>query len=84
MIRLHDLRHTMATLWLQAGENIKVVSERLGHASVVITLSTYSNPRELHRMRAVWTVCRVRSQSESVLAGHSTRRLAWVLASASR
>jgi integrase len=43
MIRLHDLRHTMATLWLQAGENIKVVSERLGHASVTITLTVYAH-----------------------------------------
>ena len=32
-----------ATLLLQAGENVKVVSERLGHASVAITLDTYSH-----------------------------------------
>lgn len=42
-IRLHDLRHTAATLMLAAGINPKVVSERLGHASVVITLDTYSH-----------------------------------------
>jgi len=42
-IRLHDLRHTAATLMLAAGVNPKVVSERLGHASVVITLDTYSH-----------------------------------------
>jgi integrase len=42
-IRLHDLRHTHATLLLQAGENVKVVSERLGHASITITLETYSH-----------------------------------------
>lgn len=41
--RLYDLRHTCATLLLQAGENPKVVSERLGHASVVLTLDTYSH-----------------------------------------
>lgn len=42
-IRLHDLRHTHATLALQAGINPKVVSERLGHSSVAITLDTYSH-----------------------------------------
>jgi Site-specific recombinase XerC len=42
-IRLHDLRHTHATLALQAGVRPKVVSERLGHATVSITLDTYSH-----------------------------------------
>ena len=43
MIRPHDLRHTHATLALQAGIHPKVVSERLGHASISITLDTYSH-----------------------------------------
>src|ERR1035437_2804279 len=42
-IRLHDLRHTHATLALRAGIHPKVVSERLGHATVSITLDTYSH-----------------------------------------
>ena len=42
-IRFHDLRHTAATLLLLAGENPKVVSERLGHASIEITLNVYSH-----------------------------------------
>jgi len=42
-IRLHDLRHTMATLMLAAGEHPKVVSERLGHSTVNLTLDTYSH-----------------------------------------
>jgi integrase len=42
-IRLYDCRHTHATLLLKAGINSKVVSERLGHASIVITLDTYSH-----------------------------------------
>ena len=42
-IRLHDLRHTHATLALAAGIHPKVVSERLGHATVSITLDTYSH-----------------------------------------
>jgi integrase len=43
VIRFHDLRHTHATLALAAGVHPKVVSERLGHASVGITLDTYSH-----------------------------------------
>jgi integrase len=39
----HGLRHTHATLALQANRNPKVVSERLGHANVSITLDTYSH-----------------------------------------
>lgn len=42
-IRLHDLRHTHATLCLAAGIHPKVVSERLGHATVAMTLDTYSH-----------------------------------------
>ena len=42
-IRLHDLRHTYATLALKGGVHPKVVSERLGHATVGITLDLYSH-----------------------------------------
>jgi integrase len=42
-IRLYDLRHTCATLLLLANVPAKVVSERLGHASVTITLNVYSH-----------------------------------------
>lgn len=42
-IRLHDLRHTHATLLLAAGVPVKVVSERLGHASAMITLGVYAH-----------------------------------------
>lgn len=45
-IRLHGLRHTAATLALTAGIHPKVVSERLGHATVAITLDTYSHVGE--------------------------------------
>jgi len=41
--RLYDLRHTMATLLLSEGVNPKIVSERLGHASIVLTLDIYSH-----------------------------------------
>ena len=42
-VRLHDLRHTMASLYLEQGVNPKTVAERLGHASVTITLDLYSH-----------------------------------------
>lgn len=42
-IRFHDLRHTHATLLLRQGVHVKVVSERLGHSTVGITLDTYSH-----------------------------------------
>jgi integrase len=42
-IRFHDLRHTHATQLLKVGVHPKVVSERLGHASIAITLDVYSH-----------------------------------------
>jgi len=42
-IRLHDLRHTFATLALSAGINPKVVADRLGHSTVSMTLDRYSH-----------------------------------------
>jgi integrase len=42
-IRPYNLRHTCATLLLASGENVKVVSERLGHASAALTLDVYSH-----------------------------------------
>lgn len=42
-IRLHDLRHTYATLALQAGIHPKIVSERLGHSTIALTLDVYSH-----------------------------------------
>ncbi|MED0983007.1 tyrosine-type recombinase/integrase [Bacillus paramycoides] len=42
-IRIHDLRHTHATLMLQAGEHPKIVQDRLGHSSIHMTLDKYSH-----------------------------------------
>lgn len=42
-IRLHDARHTHASLMLKGGIHPKVVQERLGHSSIQITLDTYSH-----------------------------------------
>ncbi len=42
-IRLHDARHTHASLLLKQGVHPKIVQERLGHSSIQITLDTYSH-----------------------------------------
>ncbi|MEH7275086.1 tyrosine-type recombinase/integrase, partial [Neobacillus vireti] len=42
-IRFHDLRHTHATLLLKQGIHPKVVSERLGHSTIGITMDTYTH-----------------------------------------
>ena len=42
-MRIYDLRHTTASLLLASGENIKTISERLGHSDVSLTLSVYSH-----------------------------------------
>ncbi len=49
-IRLHDLRHTMATLALEAGVHPKVVQEQLGHSGINVTLDIYSHvPQAVRR-----------------------------------
>ncbi len=45
-IRFHDLRHLQATLLIHAGTNPAVVSKRLGHSSIAITLDTYTHSIE--------------------------------------
>ena len=42
-IRLHDARHTHASLMLKQGIHPKIVQERLGHATIAVTLDTYSH-----------------------------------------
>ena len=43
VIRLHDARHTHASIMLKQGIHPKIVQERLGHANIAITLDTYSH-----------------------------------------
>jgi hypothetical protein len=42
-IRLHDLRHSYASAALAAGIPAKVISERLGHATIAVTMDIYSH-----------------------------------------
>ncbi len=62
-IRLHDLRHTWATLALEAGIHPKVVSERLGHATTSITLDIYSHVQPELDAEAAMTVANMFSAS---------------------
>jgi integrase len=60
-IRLHDIRHVHATLLLQAGVPVKVVSERLGYATVMITLETYAHVMPGMQSEAAATFARLMS-----------------------
>ncbi|PRT05149.1 hypothetical protein C6356_17025 [Bacillus wiedmannii] len=42
-IRVHDLRHTHATMLIEQNVNVKLISSRLGHASIKTTLDIYSH-----------------------------------------
>ena len=45
-IRLHDLRHTHATMLVLSGTDFKTISNRLGHGDIKITLNRYSHVLE--------------------------------------
>jgi integrase len=64
--RLYDMRHSCATLLLAQGEHPKVVSERLGHASITLTLDTYSHVLPTMQQQAA-------ERLESVLFGSAKR-----------
>ena len=55
-IRLHDLRHTAATLALQAGEPIDLVSQALGHSDVRMTKSIYAPNVPNYNAQFGWTL----------------------------
>jgi integrase len=52
-IRLHDLRHTMVTLLIEAGANMKAIQKRAGHSSLKITSDTYGHvTKKISRLTA--------------------------------
>jgi len=69
-IRFHDLRHAHATFLLRQGVHPKVVSERLGHASVRLTLDTYSHVLPDTQGEAV------RAVERALAGGHVSNALA--------
>jgi integrase len=49
-VRVHDLRHTTASVLLEVGIHPKVVQDLLGHSTIAVTLDTYSHVAPaLHR-----------------------------------
>ena len=64
-IRLYDLRHSHATLLLIAEENPKIVAERLGHSSIVLTLDTYSHVLPTMQKNAVEKLDKMLYQNNS-------------------
>ena len=56
MLRMHDLRHTFATLALQNGVDIKTVSSMLGHFSAGFTLDTYTHVTTPAQIEAANTI----------------------------
>jgi integrase len=63
-VRFHDLRHSAATNWLKGDMHPKVASERLGHASVGITLDLYSHVTLGMQRDAVEAITRKRSAKQ--------------------
>jgi integrase len=58
-IRLHDVRHSYASAALAAGIPAKIISERLGHANIMITMDTYSHVLPGMDAEAATTVARL-------------------------
>jgi integrase len=62
-VRLHDLRHSAATIALQAGVDIKVVSEQLGHSTTTLTRDTYQSvAKSLHHEAAGAVAARIQAK----------------------
>jgi len=62
-IRLHDLRHTHATLLLAAGVPVKVVSERLGHSTPGFTMTVYQHVLPGMQREAVQSVADAKTKA---------------------
>jgi integrase len=69
-IRLYDLRHTCATPLLMADENPKVVSERLRHSTIVLTLDTYSHVLPTMEQQATEKLEKMLYSEVGTLAAH--------------
>ncbi|HXT16630.1 MAG TPA: site-specific integrase [Gemmatimonadaceae bacterium] len=70
-LRLYDLRHTHATLLMASGEHPKVVQERLGHASITLTLDIYSHVVPGMQERASQRLSDLLSPSRAVVTANA-------------
>lgn len=79
-VRFHDLRHTAATLMLEDGVHPKVVSERLGHASIAVTMDFYQHVSSTmqrsaaRRMDAILSIDQTARSSNGGKVGGGTGR----------
>jgi len=62
-IRLHDLRHTAATLLIEAGEDLKTIQDRLGHTKYTTTADIYAHVTKQMKKRAADHLEKFRPQS---------------------
>lgn len=69
-VRLYDLRHTFATLWVEAGEPLELLSKILGHTTIKLTADTYVHAHQ--RMQAA-SLERFGSARRRASAGESAR-----------
>lgn len=60
----HSLRHTHATMLLEAGEKMKVVQERLGHSRIAVTMDTYSHVTKSMKKNTVNLIEEIQRRSE--------------------
>lgn len=72
VIRLHDLRHSSASIGLASGESLHAIKERLGHSSITLTSDTYTHvspalAREAASRRAALIPRAVRAQPDPVV-----------------
>ena len=74
-IGVHGLRHSSATMMLASGISPKVVSQRLGHANVSITLDTYSHVLPAHDRAAADFIGRTLAKADHALPRDSVANL---------
>jgi integrase len=82
-VRVHDLRHTCASLAISSGANVKVVQRLLGHKTAVLTLDRYGHlmPDDLDAIASAFdaaaeaTAYRLRTGPGSALAGSPKKSL---------
>ena len=52
-MRFHDLRHTFASLLLEAGESPKIIQELLGHSTITTTMDIYAHVTKKSKVNAI-------------------------------
>ncbi|MEV7805343.1 tyrosine-type recombinase/integrase [Microbispora sp. NPDC088329] len=52
-VRLHELRHTCATILLAQGVDTRIITEILGHSTIVLTMNTYAHVLPEHQATAL-------------------------------